>query len=77
MERPRSFRQVAEILYGKRLNYERIADATAYPEPFIRALFEAHASRDHIQARPHPQSDTSTAVRIGGRSELLSFPPKR
>jgi 5-methyltetrahydropteroyltriglutamate--homocysteine methyltransferase len=27
-------------LYGKRLNYDRIAADVSYPEPFVRALFE-------------------------------------
>lgn len=68
LERPRAFRQIAELVFGRRLNFSRIAAEVGYPEAFLRDLFEAHAGRD----RPRPASG-DTQVDRGG---LLSFPTK-
>jgi Zn-dependent peptidase ImmA (M78 family) len=46
LERPRAVRQVAELLYGKKINYAKAAADLHYPESFLRALFEAHASKE-------------------------------
>ncbi len=45
LERPRAVRQIAELLYGKRIDYTQLAAKVKYPEPFVRELLEAHAAR--------------------------------
>ncbi|MEO7190917.1 MAG: XRE family transcriptional regulator [Vicinamibacterales bacterium] len=70
LERPRSFRQIAEMLYGKRLDFQKIADEICYPEPFVRALLEAHAGRDPVQE----VRSESPAVRPS--SAPLTFKPR-
>ena len=69
LERPRAFRQIAELVFGRRLDYSKIAAEVRYPEGFLRKLFEAHAGMD----RPRPASEDKQVNRGG----LLSFPKKR
>lgn len=55
MERPRVVRQMAEALYGRRIDYARLAAATHYPESFVRDLIEAHAAKGpEPEAKPDP-----------------------
>lgn len=77
LERPRAFRQIAEMLYGKRLDYERIAREINYPEPFLRELLEAHAGRDVApQAAPEPPAPDATAPRAQARG-VITFRKNR
>lgn len=69
LERPRAFRQIAELVFGRRLDYGKIAAQVRYPEAFLRELFEAHAGRDP----PHPASEDEQVNRGG----VLNFPKKR
>ena len=69
LERPRAFRQMAEIVFGRRLDYTRMAAEVRYPETFLRELFEAHAGRD--RPRPAPED------RQPNRGGLLTFPKKK
>ena len=69
LERPRAFRQIAELVFGRRLDYGKIAAEVRYPEGFLRKLFEAHAGMN----RPRPASEDKQVNRGG----LLSFPKKR
>lgn len=45
MERPRVIRQMAEAIYGARINYGKLAAEAHYPETFVRDLIEAHAAK--------------------------------
>jgi Zn-dependent peptidase ImmA (M78 family) len=45
LERPRVFRQMAEAIYGRRIDYARFAADVHYPESFVRDLMEAHAGK--------------------------------
>lgn len=75
MERPRAFRQIAELLYGKRLDYAKIAQAISYPEPFLKELLEAHAGRDVAESAP---LDATPAVELREEhSGVLTFPKIR
>ena len=69
LERPRGFRQIAEMLYGKRLDYQKIADEIRYPEPFLRELLEAHASKGDTLS----PAKIDQATRDAG---VLKFPKK-
>lgn len=68
LERPRAFRQIVEIVYGKQLDYRKIAEDISYPEPFVRDLLEAHAGRDVTPASASKPS-------VPGR-QPLQFRPK-
>lgn len=72
LERPRAFRQIAELVYGKRLDYAKIAQDVQYPESFLRDLLEAHAGRDPVQppAKEH-------APQRPERAGVISFPKNR
>lgn len=45
MERPRVVRQMAEAVYGPRIDYAKFAAEARYPESFVRDLIEAHAGK--------------------------------
>lgn len=45
MERPRVVRQMAEAVYGKRIDYAKFAAEAHYPESFLRELMDAHAAK--------------------------------
>jgi hypothetical protein len=51
MERPRVIRQMAEAVYGNRIDYARFAAEAHYPEAFIRDLISAHAGKDADQRK--------------------------
>ncbi len=72
LERPRAFRQIAELLYGKRLAFDKIADHVGFPETFVRALLEAHASREVVGAA----SGGTKAPGSGGRN-VVTFRARR
>ena len=73
LERPRAFRQIAELLYGKRLDYAKIAQAINYPEPFLKELLEAHAGRDVIESA----ASVDAAEPREERGGVLTFPKSR
>ncbi len=45
VERPRAIRQMAELLYGKPINYQRLGADVGLPARFVREIIEAHAAR--------------------------------
>ena len=51
MERPRVVRQMAEAIYGRRIDYAKFATDVSYPENFIRDLMMAHAGKDPDEPR--------------------------
>lgn len=69
LERPRAVRQTAELIFGRRIDYSKLATKVAYPESFVRELMEAHASKD---AEPGPKPRTLERE----RPDLLRFKPK-
>ena len=68
LERPRAIRQIAELLYGRQLNYAKLSQDVGYPETFVRELMECHAARngrsDQSIAAPNPTT---------GPGALLAF----
>ena len=72
LERPRGFRQIAELVFGRRLDYGRIAKEIHYPEAFLRELLEAHAGIDRPANEPSSTPETSAS----GRGDVLAFPKK-
>jgi Zn-dependent peptidase ImmA (M78 family)/transcriptional regulator with XRE-family HTH domain len=44
VERPRALRQLAELLYGRPIDYPSLAYATGLDPSFVRDLLEAHAA---------------------------------
>lgn len=56
MERPRVVRQMAEAVYGTRIDYAKLAAEAHYPETFVRELMEAHAGKGPDQP-PKNESD--------------------
>ena len=45
MERPRAFRQTAELIYGFPIKYHKMAADVRMHEPFVRQIVEIHAGR--------------------------------
>jgi hypothetical protein len=43
VERPRALRQLAELLYGRPLEPQRLADELSLDPAFVQELLEAHA----------------------------------
>lgn len=66
LERPRAIRQIAELLYGKKINYTKLASDVQYPESFIRELLDAHASKA-------PLLETSSARSSNGHGTTIQF----
>jgi Zn-dependent peptidase ImmA (M78 family) len=56
LERPRVVRQMAEAVYGRRIDYARFAANAHYPECFIRDLMEAHAGKGPEEPRTSEQA---------------------
>lgn len=73
LERPRAVRQTAELLYGRRIDYVKLALKVAYPESFVRQLMEAHASKAPVQA---PSGSFTPAAARHERPDVLAFKPK-
>lgn len=70
LEKPRAVRQIAEILFGRKIDYARVASLVDYPEWFVKELIEAHATVPKIAA-PTP-GDTPTPT-----NGVLAFKKKR
>ena len=65
LEKPRTLRQVAEMVFGRRLNYAEIARQTNYPEGFVRELLESHAGRDQpTEAQPVAEKTRGSVVQF-------------
>ncbi len=73
LERPRAVRQTAELLYGRKVDYARLALKVAYPESFVRQLMEAHASRTPAYA---PDGAPTPVTVRRERPDVLAFKPK-
>jgi Zn-dependent peptidase ImmA (M78 family)/transcriptional regulator with XRE-family HTH domain len=70
LERPRVVRQMAEAIYGQRINYVQLASETHYPESFVRDLLEAHASKSPGQPmKADTESGTTNSVLPFGKIE--------
>ena len=73
LERPRGFRQIAELVFGRRLDYGRIAKEIHYPEAFLRELLEAHAGRDRAASALPSTPDSNSK----GPEDVLAFPSRK
>lgn len=72
LERPRAVRQTAELLYGRRIDYVKLASDVQYPEKFVRELVESHAGTDGPVERP-----VTTEVAEPKRTGPLTFRPRK
>jgi Zn-dependent peptidase ImmA (M78 family)/transcriptional regulator with XRE-family HTH domain len=72
LERPRAVRQTAELIFGRRIDYSKLAAKVAYPESFVRELMDAHASKDPAPKEPVAKQEKPRAE----RPDLLKFKPK-
>jgi Zn-dependent peptidase ImmA (M78 family)/DNA-binding XRE family transcriptional regulator len=61
LEQPRSLRAMAEMLYGKRINYKQFSLDTNFPEYLLRQFIEAQASQEEY-------------TRKRQRAKILDFP---
>lgn len=60
VEKPRAVRQMAEMVYGKPINYQRLALDVSLPASLVRQIIEAHADRKELTAstaQPRPVSN--------------------
>jgi hypothetical protein len=72
LERPRTVRQMAEVIYGKKIDYAKLASECHYPEAFVRELIEAHAARSTgIPSTESPEVGVDPAPK-----GVLKFEPK-
>lgn len=67
IEKPRAVRKMAEVLYGKSVNYRKMASDFRIPTHRIREIIDAHATN----AQPTSNQDEGK-TQISGR--LLGFP---
>jgi hypothetical protein len=44
VERPRALRQLAELLYGRPIETQQLADELSLDPAFVQELLEAHAA---------------------------------
>lgn len=72
LERPRAVRQIAEVLFGKPVDYSRLAKLVHYPESFVKELMEMHAGRS-----PKPTPVVPPSRSQPNASGLLNFSPKK
>ena len=45
VERPRALRQMAELVYGKPINYQRVAADSGVRARLVREIIDAHAAK--------------------------------
>ncbi len=62
VERPRALRQMAELLYGKPINYQRLAADSGVRTRLVREIIDAHAAKG--------ERIKGTAQRVPSRGEL-------
>lgn len=72
LERPRIIRQIAELLYGRRIDYAKLALDVQYPETFVRELMESHAGK----GGPPTTSPTVEQAQQSEPADLLTFKRK-
>lgn len=71
-EKPRGVRQVAEMVYGSPIRYQKIAEDTGVPENLVRSIVEAHATRTG-----QPESlTTSHDNGASTKEKVVAFKPK-
>jgi Zn-dependent peptidase ImmA (M78 family) len=66
LERPRALKQIAELLYGRPIDYKKMADDMLVTPTFIEEILEAHADKA-LSARK------SGAQQQPNQGKLLSF----
>ena len=66
LERPRALKQIAELLYGRPIDYKKMADDMLVTPTFMEEILEAHA--DKAQS-----SRKSGAQQQPNQGKLLSF----
>lgn len=71
LERPRAVRQTAELLYGRRIDYAKLAMDVQYPEVFVRELMESHAGKGNVLDTPQNQQNAEPQ-----RPGPLTFKPR-
>ena len=78
LERPRAMRQVAELIYGNPINYQRLAADAKMNESFVREIIDLHAGRPHKVSDPL-QRDTPKKKEEKGTSRgvVIRFPAGR
>src|SRR5260370_31893651 len=45
VEKPRAVRQIAEMVYGNPIRYQKLAEDVGMPENFVRAIIESRATK--------------------------------
>lgn len=65
LEKPRAVRQVAEMIYGTPIRYKKLAEDVSMPEPLVRMIIEAHATK---------KGEPETPQESNGRGRVTVFP---
>lgn len=74
VEKPRALRQMAEIIYGTPINYERFASDTALSVRFLKRLMEAYADKalpSEARKDDSPEAPTNL-IRLADRRKSRS-----
>ena len=66
LERPRALKQIAELLYGRPIDYKKMADDMLVTPTFIEEILEAHADKAQSSQKPSAQQRPN-------QGKLLSF----
>ena len=74
VEKPRALRQMAEIIYGDPIDYERFASDTALTVRFLKRLIEAYADKTLPSESPggDGRGNTMNLVRLSERRKPRS-----
>lgn len=73
LERPRAYRQTAELIYGFPIKYHKMAADVRVHEPFIRQIVELHAGKARGGAPDVTAEQTPKQLKPSSRS-VVSFP---
>lgn len=66
LEHPRALKQIVELLYGRPIDYKKVADEMLVTPTFLEEILEAHAEK----LQPSPKADDQLHLNQG---KLLSF----
>jgi Zn-dependent peptidase ImmA (M78 family) len=65
VEKPRAVRQIAEMVYGNPIRYQKLAEDVGMPENFVRAIIESHATKVPEQSIKETEKPRAEIVEFG------------
>jgi hypothetical protein len=69
LERPRALKQIAELLYGRPIDYKKMADDMAVTSRFLEEVLEAYAEKG-LSSRPTESQQQGKLLSFARQSAL-------